>query len=245
LKNALKYWKRKKKRIFFAHLSFGPAQLAARQRAASACPPARGPLPFFPPRPAWAKPSQPPARPPSFPSPSLTPWPHVSGAPSSFPHRCRIPLSKITDDRIRLLISPFLTRSAFGLYKQGCRAQPPPSNPFASSAVLLRRHHELEALPRHHRPPYRAHRCLHPSHAIDFTLGEFALMCSTRWCFSFTRSCSVVRDSHLRPWCHRRNRRWVTISAGAPPSCSPIRSGSSILNLTAETHRYWFGWHFC
>jgi hypothetical protein len=38
--------------------------------------------------------------------------------------------------RIHLPISPFLTRSAFGLYKQGCRTPPPPSRPLEAAVTL-------------------------------------------------------------------------------------------------------------
>jgi hypothetical protein len=61
----------------------------------------------------------------SFPlSPSLTTWPHESGAPPSSSRRRRH-FPKITDAKSSSLSSPFLTRCAFGLYKQGCRAKPP------------------------------------------------------------------------------------------------------------------------
>jgi hypothetical protein len=168
----------------------GPAQLARAPRPPPTALPAQAVFPS--PRPASRHGPSPATGPTrvvfSFP---LSLWlalrSHMSGAPSSFPRRRRIPLSLFTTDRICLPISPFLTRTAFGLYKQGCHTQPPPSNPFTASATLSRCHRELEALPHHHRPPLQAARLPWFIIGFVFARGEVALVFSTRWCFSFAR----------------------------------------------------------
>jgi hypothetical protein len=81
----------------------------------------------------------------------------------------------------------FLVWSVSGLYKSRLHIFPPPSNSFAVSRELPRRHSELGALPRHHRPPSRAPHRLRADFVFGSYLGELALFPTPSRCFSFAR----------------------------------------------------------
>jgi hypothetical protein len=70
--------------------------------------------------------------------------------------------------------------------------------PIPSPRRWLSRAVAATTLPRHHRPPYQAQRRFHPSHALDLTLGEFAVLLSIIRCFSFASSCFESWDSRLQ-----------------------------------------------
>jgi hypothetical protein len=64
-----------------------------------------------------------------------------------------------------------------------------------------------QTLPRRHRPPYQAHRRLHPSHALDFTLGEFAMLRSSSPCCPLAEWCPESRIGDFQSWRRHGSRR--------------------------------------
>jgi hypothetical protein len=106
--------------------------------------------------------------------------------PSSSPRRVRF-LSIAPPTESFLPILPFLNWSVSGLYKSRPHIFTPPSNSFAVSTELPRRHSELGALPCHHRPPSRAPHRLRVDSVFVSYLGELALFPTPSWCFSFAR----------------------------------------------------------
>jgi hypothetical protein len=136
---ALENWKKKKSKKSYSIRLFGPVS------PTTGSPPSIRP-PFSH---AWAVPFLPPraARFSSFPASLLWPSP-ASGlaharAPAFHAHRSHLKpspasLSFFADAKSSAQSSPFLTRSAFGLYKQGCRTSPHPSRPLEAAVVLER-----------------------------------------------------------------------------------------------------------
>jgi hypothetical protein len=114
-----------KRKGFSLLFGFGPAfwpglilLRSPAQRQRRVCP--------FPASSLWAEPSE--RRWPSklaralasaSPCVSLTPWPHMSGAPSSFPCRRRISLSKFADAESTSLSPPSLLGSPLGYISEG------------------------------------------------------------------------------------------------------------------------------
>jgi hypothetical protein len=144
---------------------------------------------FSSPLPTWAEPSQPPGCARAFLAlPSLTPRAHVSGFPSSSPRRLGFS-SLLLPNRIRL---PYLSLPCLEHHKAiKARCRTP-----LLHLALKRRTDIVPRRPRSNRspssPPLQAARLPRFTIGFVFAHGEFVLMCSTSWCLSFARSCSVA-----------------------------------------------------
>jgi hypothetical protein len=102
---------------------------------------------------------------------------------SSSPRQLRFPFL-VPPNRIRLHISPLPCLEHHRVIKIGCRTSPLHLAPKRRTDIVPRRPRSSRSPSR---PPLQAARL--PRFLIGFVLarGEFALVCSTRWCFSFAR----------------------------------------------------------